>query len=89
MTCNFRNVYGSALSWPASLFSEDLCECRFHVCDGSALTSAFMGQEGLLPAENSQSAAGSADRLQEKQIDLMQLLQGLQNGAAANQFATQ
>ena len=56
--------------------------CRFHVCDGSKLTTAFLESEGLQTASASMqegSAKPAAQtRLEEQQVDLMQLVQSLQ-----------
>ncbi len=57
--------------------------CRFHACDGSKLTAAFLESEGLQTAASASIQEGSAKpaaqtRLEEQQVDLMQLMQSLQ-----------
>jgi hypothetical protein len=62
---------------------------RFHVCDGSKVTKDFMTEKGLIskpedPTRSDLDAPKPAaqSRLEEKQIDLMQLIQGLQAGSS-------
>ena len=68
--------------------------CRFHVCDGSPLTAAFMEQlspgkalavdASTAVAHSTPAAPSQHGSLRERPIDLAKVVQALQNGGLQN-----